>query len=128
MPNSANLGDPDQAAGSMCSSITPAIPRLCRWIRKLVHAQGRVVLVGVPRVGQDIRIHSLPLHFGKLLVGSHGGEAIPQTDIPRYQALYRHGRVRLRELITARFALADINSAIASLRDGRISGRCLITM
>ena len=66
-------------------------PAIVQMGYEVVHAQGRVVLVGVPRVGKDIRIHSLPLHFGKLLVGSHGGEAIPQADIPRYQALIGTG-------------------------------------
>jgi S-(hydroxymethyl)glutathione dehydrogenase/alcohol dehydrogenase len=91
-----------------------------------VHGQGRVILVGVPQAGQDIRIPSLPLHFGKVLTGSHGGEAVPQADIPRYQALYRLGRLRLQELITHRFPLSDINAAIGAMRDGSVSGRCLI--
>ncbi len=94
----------------------------------LVHAQGRVVLVGVPKAGRDVCIHTLPLHFGKTISGSHGGEAIPQADIPRYQAMYRDGRIRLRELITARFPLAEIDTAIACLRDGRMDGRCLIAL
>jgi S-(hydroxymethyl)glutathione dehydrogenase/alcohol dehydrogenase len=90
--------------------------------------QGRVTLVGVPRKGQGVQIHSLPLHFGKVLSGSHGGEAVPQTDIPRYQRLYRAGRIRLRELITDIFALEQINEAIAAMRDGRIAGRCLVRL
>ena len=40
------------------------------------------VLVGVPRQGNDITIHSLPIHFGKSLIGSFGGDAMPQDDIP----------------------------------------------
>jgi len=95
---------------------------------QLTKPQGRVVLVGVPPKGNDITIYSLPLHFGKVLRGSHGGEAIPQQDIPRYDALYRSGRVKLRELVTHRFVLDDINPAIAGMRDGTVSGRCLVRM
>ena len=53
--------------------------------------QGRVILVGVPSKGKNVNIFSLPLHFGKVLSGSHGGEAIPHTDIPRYHRLFQNG-------------------------------------
>lgn len=95
---------------------------------QLTKPQGRVTLVGVPRKGNNINIYSLPLHFGKGLSGSHGGEAIPQTDIPRYQQLYRVGRIKLRELITNYYTLDEINEAIAGMRSGKVSGRCLIRL
>ena len=53
---------------------------------------------------------------------------VPQTDIPRYHRLYRSGRIKLRELITDYYALDQINEAIACMRSGKISGRCLIKM
>ena len=90
--------------------------------------QGRVTLVGVPRKGNSINIYSLPLHFGKGLAGSHGGEAIPNLDIPRYQNLFRANRIKLRELLTERLPLNDINTAIENMRSGKTSGRCLISM
>jgi S-(hydroxymethyl)glutathione dehydrogenase/alcohol dehydrogenase len=95
---------------------------------QITKPQGRVTLVGVPRKGNNINIYSLPLHFGKGLSGSHGGEAIPQTDIPRYQNLYRAGRIKLRELITDTFTLDQVNDALAGMRSGRIAGRCLIRL
>lgn len=90
--------------------------------------KGRVILVGVPKKGNDISIYSLPLHFGKMLTGSHGGEASPGEDIPRYLSLYRSGRIRLKELITHRYPLDGINDAIAGMRNGLVAGRCLILM
>ena len=89
-------------------------------------AQGRTLLVGVPRKGDNIAIYSLPLHFGKILTGSHGGESEPAIDIPRYLNLYKAGRLRLKELITDRFAFKDINRAIQKMRNGEIIGRCII--
>lgn len=103
-------------------------PAIIQMGYELTGPQGRVTLVGVPRKGNDISIHSLPLHFGKVLAGSHGGEAVPERDIPRYHALFKAGRIRLRELLTERFALQDINTAIARMRDGSLAGRCLIRM
>jgi S-(hydroxymethyl)glutathione dehydrogenase/alcohol dehydrogenase len=95
---------------------------------QLTKPQGRVTLVGVPRQGSTINIYSLPLHFGKGLSGSHGGEAVPQADIPRYQKLYGSGRIKLRELITNRYTLDQVNEAIAGMRDGSTAGRCLINL
>ena len=95
---------------------------------QITKPQGRVTLVGVPRKGKNISIYSLPLHFGKGLSGSHGGEAIPQTDIPRYHQLFRTGRIQLKNLITNYYPLEKINEALDGVRSGAIAGRCLIVM
>ena len=95
---------------------------------ELSKPQGRVTLVGVPRKGNTINIYSLPLHFGKGLSGSHGGEAVPQTDIPRYQQLYRAGRIKLKNLITDSYPLTEINEALSAMRSGVVAGRCMIYM
>lgn len=95
---------------------------------QLTKPQGRVVLVGVPKYGNNIGIFSLPLHFGKTISGSHGGEAVPQEDIPRYGALYRAGKLKLKELLTDYFPLSEINVAICGMRNGAIRGRCLVKM
>ena len=95
---------------------------------QLTKPQGRVTLVGVPRKGNNINIYSLPLHFGKGLSGSHGGEAIPQADIPRYHQLFRNGRIKLKNLITNYYPLEEINEALDGVRSGAIAGRCMIYM
>ena len=95
---------------------------------QITKPQGRVTLVGVPRKGQNISLYSLPLHFGKEIKGSHGGEAIPHEDIPRYHSMYRSGRIKLKELVTDSFPLDEINTAIRKMRDGTLAGRCLIRM
>ncbi len=94
----------------------------------LTKPQGRVTLVGVPRKGSNIQIYSLPLHFGKGLSGSQGGEAIPHEDIPRYHTMFQAGRIQLKELVTEYVSLDDVNTAIANMRSGAASGRCLIAM
>ena len=92
----------------------------------MLSATGRLVLVGVPRKGNDITIHSLPLHFGKSVSGSHGGEARPEEDIPRYLKLHRDHRLRLADLVTDRFHISRVNEAIAGMRDGSVQGRCIL--
>jgi S-(hydroxymethyl)glutathione dehydrogenase/alcohol dehydrogenase len=116
------------AEGVDCFVDNTGVPAVIEAGYRLTKPQGRVVLAGMPRKGNDINIDSLPLHFGKGLAGSHGGEAVPETDIPRYQNLFRHGRLKLRELITDRFPLEQINTAIDKMRNGAVAGRCLIHM
>lgn len=94
----------------------------------LIKPEGRVILVGVPKSGDNISVYSLDLHFGKVITGSHGGETLPETDIPRYIELYKANKLNLDDLITDRFCLDDINTALDKMRSGQAAGRCLIKM
>ena len=92
----------------------------------LTKPQGRTILVGVPEIGNAVSLYTLPLHFGKILTGSHGGDSNPTNDIARYLRLYYAGKLKLDKLITDRFSLSDINKAVKKMRRGEIAGRCLI--
>jgi S-(hydroxymethyl)glutathione dehydrogenase / alcohol dehydrogenase len=93
----------------------------------LTHPDGKTILVGVPKKGDNISIYSLPLHFNKVITGSHGGNADPHIDIPRYIRLHDAGKMKLDGLITHEFRLEDINDAIALMRSGQ-TGRCILSM
>jgi S-(hydroxymethyl)glutathione dehydrogenase/alcohol dehydrogenase len=95
---------------------------------ELVGPLGRVVLVGVPKKGANTSIYTLPLHFGKHICGTQGGEALPHVDIPRYMGLMEARGIALGELITAEKPLSGINQLISAMRDGTIAGRCLVGM
>ena len=90
-------------------------------------SQGRTILVGVPKAGEDITIHSLPLHFGKVLTGCEGGHANPTVDIPKYLRLYRDGKLRVDGLITHRMPFERVNAALDRIRAGEV-GRCILEM
>jgi S-(hydroxymethyl)glutathione dehydrogenase / alcohol dehydrogenase len=94
---------------------------------ELTHADGRTILVGVPRKGDNISIYSLPLHFKKILTGSHGGGAEPHLDIPRYVRLMEAGKFKLDGLVTHEFKLDQINEAIEVVKSGD-AGRVLVAM
>jgi S-(hydroxymethyl)glutathione dehydrogenase / alcohol dehydrogenase len=94
---------------------------------ELTHPDGKTILVGVPRKGDNISIYSLPLHFRKVLTGSHGGSSEPHVDIPRYVRLMRAGRMTLDGLVTHEFPLDHVNEAIATVRRGE-AGRVLLKM
>ena len=94
---------------------------------ELTHPDGKTILVGVPRKGDNVCIYTLPLHFKKVLTGSHGGSTEPHIDIPRYIRLYQAGKLKLDGLITHEFSLDQINEAIKVVRSGE-AGRCVISM
>lgn len=93
----------------------------------LTHADGRTILVGVPTKGDNVSIYTLPLHFKKVLTGSHGGSSEPHLEIPRYICLCEEGKMTLEGLVTNEFGLDDINEAIALVRSGE-AGRVLVDM
>jgi len=132
--NSANQ-DAEQAIAAIigaqgldCFIDNTGNPQIIELGYNIIKPQGRVTLVGVPRKGNNINIHSLPLHFGKGLSGSQGGEAEPHLDIPRYYRLFKQGRIHLKELLTERYPIEEINTAIERMRSGATSGRCLIKL
>ncbi|MFH2091026.1 MAG: zinc-binding dehydrogenase [Pseudomonadota bacterium] len=94
----------------------------------LTRPNGRTILVGVPKQEDNIFIHSLDLHFGKQITGSHGGETQPELDIPRYIKLYKNGKLLLDDLITDQYPLDEINTAMDRMRNGQTAGRCLIKL
>ena len=91
----------------------------------LTHPDGKTILVGVPKKGDNISIYSLPLHFNKVLTGSHGGDAVPDVEIPRLMRLIEAEKMSLDGLITHEFVLDDINDAITLFRTGE-AGRIII--
>jgi S-(hydroxymethyl)glutathione dehydrogenase/alcohol dehydrogenase len=89
--------------------------------------QGKVILVGVPRHDDPISIDSLPLHFGKVLTGSQGGDCVPHTDIPRIAELVQSGAVNFDGLVTHEVPLEQINDGLDLVRNGE-AGRVLVRM
>lgn len=86
---------------------------------------GRVVLVGVPKAGSLAKIHTLPLHFGKLLKGSHGGGCKPQTDIKILLDQISMNAIDFSDYPINKFSLNEVNDAILELRSGMV-GRMII--
>jgi S-(hydroxymethyl)glutathione dehydrogenase/alcohol dehydrogenase len=92
---------------------------------ELTHPDGTCVLVGVPN--EKVTIYTLPIHFNKVLTGSHGGDARPHIDIPRIIGLVKAGRISFDGIITHEFPLADINAAFDLVRSGK-AGRVLVNV
>ena len=86
---------------------------------KLMKRNGGTVLVGMPPSGVRATIDPGWLAAdGQRILGSKMGSARPVVDVPKIVALYRDGRLKLDELVTARYPLERINEALASARSG----------
>jgi len=92
----------------------------------LISKEGRVILVGVPKKGDETSFYTLPMHFGKRLIGSEGGSTIPEVDIPKYINLIDSNKLAFEDLISSVHKLDDINKVISQMRDGSETGRPLI--
>lgn len=93
----------------------------------LTHPDGRTILVGVPRKDDKASLYTLPLHFKKILKGSHGGSVAPDIEIPRLIALIRAGKMTLDGLVTHTFPLDQVNEALDTHRSGT-AARVLLRM
>lgn len=91
----------------------------------LTNPDGTCVLVGVP--SEKVTIYTLPIHFNKVLTGSHGGESVPHVDIPRILRLVRASRISFDGIITHEFPLDRINEALDTVRSGA-AGRVLLNV
>lgn len=85
----------------------------------LTHQDGRTILVGVPRKGDNVSIYTLPLHFKKVLKGSHGGNIYPDKLIPQLIALIRNRKMNIENQYSHEFSLTEINKALYSLKSSQ---------
>jgi len=87
----------------------------------MISKAGTVVVVGLPHAGATV-----PVPIGKLvgderrIIGCLMGSTRLRVDIPRLVELYRHKRLKLDELITARYPLERINEAIMAMETGEV--------
>ena len=85
----------------------------------LVASMGALVLVGMPPSGVRIDFDPGALAAAnQRILGSKMGTTTVATDIPRLIQYYEAGRLRLDELISGRFPLEEINTAIDQVRSG----------
>ena len=56
-----------------------------------------------------------------------GGDCRPDRDFPLFVRWYLEGKLKLNELVTHRYTLDQINTAVEDLEQGRILGRGILT-
>ena len=86
---------------------------------------GLCIFASHPAQNARISLDPYELICGKRIAGSWGGASDPDRDIPRFAELYRDGKLPLEKLITRRYQLEEINSALDDLEQHRV-GRPVI--
>jgi S-(hydroxymethyl)glutathione dehydrogenase/alcohol dehydrogenase len=100
-------------------------PQVLEKAFSLTSKTGRCVIFGVMPHDKKLSINTLPLHFGRVLTGSHGGGSQPAEDIPRYLRLLRDGQYDVTGFVSHRVPLSQINDGIAKMRSGEVI-HCMI--
>lgn len=93
-------------------------PKMIEKAYELTSSLGTCVLYGVMGFDQKISLNTLPLHFGKSITGSEGGQSKPHLDIPRYLRMLDEGVFNLDDFVSHRIMLDEINIGIQRMKSG----------
>jgi Zn-dependent alcohol dehydrogenase len=86
---------------------------------EMTHKAGVTVVLGMPANRDALfTLNADHLTEGRTVIGSLVGSARLSVDIPRLVELYQQGRLKLDELITRRYPLAEVNEAVESMERG----------
>lgn len=85
----------------------------------LLRRAGTLVIVGLPPIDATVPLPAMLVAAKSLRVlGSFMGSTRLSSDIPWLVDLYQQGRLKLNELITARYPLEQINEAMETMERG----------
>jgi threonine dehydrogenase-like Zn-dependent dehydrogenase len=97
-------------------------PTTLNWSLAALRKGGRIAAVGIP--GEDVHIEMRDLVLYELEIA---GSRASQGEMTRVMPLIADGRMRLAEIMTHEFPLADFAAALDTFRD-RSSGAIKITI
>jgi L-iditol 2-dehydrogenase len=116
-------GDPVGAVRSMTGGFgvdvtleCAGVPEAVEWALEMLRRGGRCAAVGIPTAGVEIAMQRLVLDELELV-----GCRATAGEMRRVMPFVEDGRMRVREMITHHFALADYPAALATFND-RSSG------
>ncbi|MFN5688407.1 zinc-binding dehydrogenase, partial [Bradyrhizobium sp.] len=88
---------------------------------------GRAVVIGNAKHGAVLSLNPGVFNQGKSLLGTWGGDSVPDRDYGRYGRLLNSGRFPVRDLLSKPYSLAQADQALQDLAAGKV-GRPLIDM
>jgi len=88
---------------------------------------GRAVVIGNARQGTVLSLNPSLFNQGKSLLGTWGGDSIPDRDYGRFARLLGSGRFPVRDMLSKPYALEETDQALNDLASGKVS-RPLIDM
>ena len=87
---------------------------------ELINDKGKLILIGVPKHNSKIKINTLGINYGKKIIGSYGGNIIPEKDIPKLVSLIKKNKINLRKLISGPYKFRNINTIINNIKTGKL--------
>ncbi|MEX1335365.1 MAG: alcohol dehydrogenase catalytic domain-containing protein [Candidatus Limnocylindrales bacterium] len=125
----SNAVDVVETVRDMTGGLGPAVvleaagtPTTITWALKMLRKGGRIATVGIPTEGLQIDMRDLVLYELEL-----AGSRASAGEMRRVMPLVADGRIRLKDIMTHEFALADFADALATFRD-KTSGAIKITI
>lgn len=88
---------------------------------------GSAVIIGNAKFGEKAMLDPWQLNLGKKVLGTWGGENVPDRDFPRYCKMVSSEKIDLHPILSKPYDLEQINQALTDLESGRTS-RPLIDM
>jgi len=88
---------------------------------------GTALLIGLTPAGATVTLDTSLFAGSRCYTRTSGGDCRPDRDFPLFLRWYREGKLNLKDLVTQRYSLDQINTAVDDLEHGRILGRGIIT-
>jgi Zn-dependent alcohol dehydrogenase len=88
---------------------------------------GTALLIGITPPDAKAILDTSLFTGNRYFTRTSGGDCRPERDFPLFIRWYREGKLKLNDLVTHRYVLDQINTAVADLESGRILGRGIIT-
>ena len=115
----ARIGELTEGAMADYAFVTVGSAKAAEQAYSLVGTRGHIVFVGIPDFAATIPLPvGLTILSEKTVTGSFMGSVQLSEDVPMLVDLYVNDKLKLDELITARYPLSQINEAIASTEAG----------
>lgn len=87
---------------------------------------GVATLIGMIPFGTKIELHGFDFLRERRIQGSSMGSNRFRTDMPRLIEFYMQGRLHLKQMVSGRISLADINQGFAELKTGGIARNVIV--
>jgi len=88
---------------------------------------GTAVVIGNAKFGESLRLEPREFNLGKRLLGTWGGDTVPDRDFPQYCDWIATGLTKVELLLDREYSLAQTTAALEDLHSGRCT-RPLINM
>jgi S-(hydroxymethyl)glutathione dehydrogenase/alcohol dehydrogenase len=96
-------------------------PALIRQCIELLDWGGSCVLLGVPKFGTEANFVVQSLYHDKAVLGCRYGAARPHHDIGLFVDLYKAGKLKLDELVSATYAPDQVHDALDAMHGGALN-------